>query len=1303
MLAESEQSQRENRYHNAIGQTQRELARRSLTELRRETSQRELTSYALIDILDIDDRPSFIIDLSLPSPRHALINPIYHNPALAAAGRLWAQIQEPSNPLGPLAEGNAAFRCWVFDELKEIDLVSRGRTHSWEGYIWSATTIKQHRIVSGVLGPPTRVERSSSLRTIDSREHKEPKNLPQLLESHLPSVPNATPSGSSRENDSYPLQSDVPQDNFDFTRDPPSMRLTPHLEYFRSIGWANTKLGPMKDWSPQLRSAANLVLNDTHPALLLWSDDVIMIYNEAYVEVIGLLHPCMGQSSRVAGKDYWGYFKPLLDHIRATGETLTENDMPIFIDRHGFLEEVFYSFQFMPILDGDGKVGGYYQILRETTQNNILQRRVSSLVEIGSQTAKARDPDAYWDLVLNTLAINEKDAPFALLYAVEHEVGTDVSSISSPGSTTSIDRCILKGAIGVEADHPIAPSVIALDESGAIFSPHLRKAAKSRRPTLVHFEDIDVPKSVLDGIAWKGYGEPCRCVVVCPLLPTTSEQLLGFMILGVNPRRPFDLEYEQFVHVTNRLLGTSLASVVLFDEELRQKETAIGQAALIQEHLLAELSNKEKKFQRFAERSDIAIFILSPEGRYTYRNQRWFEIFKDAANADDVAMVWKSVVFPEDISFCEGLFSKLVDHKTPISFELKTTMRFDPPDDLAEPSDSSQEHYQWIICSAYAELNSKGDIVEIVGNVTDISKQKWAEELQKMRTDSALESKDHLEHFIDTTSHEMRNPLSAIMQCADEILTSTRGSRDGGLAALSAASYEEIFEQALDAAQTIAQCAQHMKRIVDDILTISKLDSGLLVITPVDAQPHVIVSHAVKMFNTEAKASGIEMKFIIEESYRDLGLDWVSLDPTRLLQVLINLITNAVKFTRLEPVRLITVSMGASSTPPPSTTPGGVQYITTKLVGENRQLRDDWKHGSAVYLEFSVRDTGRGLAEDEKETLFSRFSQASPRTHIHYGGSGLGLFISRRLTEMQGGSIGLASEYKKGSTFAFYIKARRSRSGSRRGSLPHVFPEDIRHRPHTPKEFDRLLNPVHPYPVPKLSGASPHPHHHEQPSSSQAPHQQQPTDNTSSPPVFDEDDLRCVPETLHVLVVEDNLVNQKVLAKQLRKLGCEVSVANHGVEALDFLKKTRHWDHSKPCTVVTTSNNGKSRSNSNSKSNKPTTPPHPGGGNAKPLSLSLILMDWEMPIMNGLTCVSKIRALEREGVVTTHIPIIGVTANVRQQQITTAMEVGMDDVVGKPFRVADLLARMRGVISGTVGIKAESIEGSDGEKVREGS
>jgi PAS domain-containing protein len=511
---------------------------------------------------------------------------------------------------------------------------------------------------------------------------------------------------------------------------------------------------------------------------------------------------------------------------------------------------------------------------------------VSSLVELGSQTAKARTLQAYWDLALRTLKLNEKDVPFALLYAAESQCNSDFGSVSSPGSIPLIERYVLKGAIGVHPDHVIAPSCIGLKDVSSVLQPFVLQAMKSRKATIVNVGDLDLSHSQLSNIHWKGYGDACRTIVVCPLTPTTNEQVEGLLILGINPRRPFDEEYKQFVHVMMRLLATSLASVVLFDEEVRQKEKAIGQAAELQEQLLAELQIREKRFQRFAERADVAIFILDATGKYTYRNQRWYDIFEVAVGDDEVMGAWLNIAFPEDIARCEGLFGKLVMQKEAVTFELKTKMRWLPPAEISQPESEAVDHFRWILCSAYPELSPNGELLEIVGNVTDISKQKWAEGIQKIRTDVALESKQHLEHFIDTTSHEMRNPLSAIMQSADGILASYTSDVSSPL---SSHAWSAFLEQTLDAAQTIAQCAQHMRHIVDDILTISKLDSGLLVITPVDSQPESLGKHAAKMFEAEAKAARVQLTFKIDDTYRNMQLNWVSLDPTRLLQVNTNL------------------------------------------------------------------------------------------------------------------------------------------------------------------------------------------------------------------------------------------------------------------------------------------------------------------------------------------------------------------------------------------------------------------------------
>lgn len=127
---------------------------------------------------------------------------------------------------------------------------------------------------------------------------------------------------------------------------------------------------------------------------------------------------------------------------------------------------------------------------------------------------------------------------------------------------------------------------------------------------------------------------------------------------------------------------------------------------------------------------------------------------------------------------------------------------------------------------------------------------------------------------------------------------------------------------------------------------------------------------------------------------------------------------------------------------------------------------------------------------------------------------------------------------------------------------------------------------------------------------------------------------------LAILVVEDNLVNQRVLCKQLRTYGHVVSAANHGGEAIAFLQESNFWKHQ-------------------TKTGKP---------------LSVVLMDTEMPIMDGLTCVRKIRELQREGSIVGHVPIISVTANARSEQIEVATAAGMVSSRRRPLPFERLMS-----------------------------
>lgn len=141
----------------------------------------------------------------------------------------------------------------------------------------------------------------------------------------------------------------------------------------------------------------------------------------------------------------------------------------------------------------------------------------------------------------------------------------------------------------------------------------------------------------------------------------------------------------------------------------------------------------------------------------------------------------------------------------------------------------------------------------------------------------------------------MRNPLSAIIQCADGINLTLQDARNVATSKVQTVLTTEDVDSILDLAQTITLCGQHQTRIVNDILTLSKLDASLLTVSMVAVDPISTLEHALKLHQQELRNAKIDSQLCVEDDFKALGIERAFLDPSRLLQVLINLITNAIK------------------------------------------------------------------------------------------------------------------------------------------------------------------------------------------------------------------------------------------------------------------------------------------------------------------------------------------------------------------------------------------------------------------------
>ena len=788
---------------------------------------------------------------------------------------------------------------------------------------------------------------------------------------------------------------------------------------------------------------------------MYWGDDLVAIYNEAYILLAGQKHPwLMGRPYREAWSEIWDDVKDVFSMAKLTGQSTMKDDDCLFLKRSNYLEETYFSWSIIPMVGSDGSVSGLYNPAFEKTRRKIAERRMLTLREVGERTATARNMKCFWELVQEALDYNEFDTPFVMLYSVVDDAESDSNSIPDFHSDPSTPQiCVLEGSLGVPKDHPAAPHTVDLKFGHEGFAPFFREAVKNEKPILLEVvgmpqietrsnglgsdghgygpsmesgevshtsesfhtmsdPDLYLHSSMLEGFQWRGFHDPCRSVVVCPIHPTTGESILGFMVLGVNPRRPYDDDYSLFVQLLSRQLATSLASVVLFEEEIRRGQRAARLAALDRIELAEQLAARtqeardiETRFTRMAELSPTGLFIADCNGHITYCNDTWYEITPVLKSPDNTDR-WMDSIHDHDRTRIIKLWDDLITECIPIQ---AAEFRFRG----SGPPSKNHENDTWVLLSAFPERfasetatidhfnhgelqrHSEGSLKSVFGSITNINQQKWAERFQKRKMEEAVELKRQQENFIDITSHEMRNPLSAILQCADEISSTLAeyvaksppedpSTTESMLVPMDA----ETIRSSVDAAQTIALCAQHQKRIVDDILTLSKLDSQMLMVTPVDVQPLTIVQRSLRMFENEIANADIRLSFVVEDSFEELGIDWVKLDPQRVLQVLINLTTNAIKFTTTESKRTITISLGASIEKPSTVaeTKKIVNFFPSRRKdGDEITASADWGTGEELYIVVAVKDTGRGLTADERKLLFIRFSQASPRTHVQYG------------------------------------------------------------------------------------------------------------------------------------------------------------------------------------------------------------------------------------------------------------------------------------------------------------------------------
>jgi PAS domain S-box-containing protein len=374
--------------------------------------------------------------------------------------------------------------------------------------------------------------------------------------------------------------------------------------------------------------------------------------------------------------------------------------------------------------------------------------------------------------------------------------------------------------------------------------------------------------------------------------------------------------------------------------------------------------------------------------------------------------------------------------------------------------------------------------------------------------------------FLANMSHEIRTPMNGVLGMIELL------------------SHSGLDDRQRHFADNAHRAARALLDLLNDILDVSKIEAGKLELETIDFAPRSLVEDTMILFGEQARRKGLRLKREVNTSVPQS----LPGDPVRLRQILSNLVGNAIKFTEQGEVTISVLS------------------------------RPDGK--SENCLRFEVRDTGVGLPSDSRDSIFEPFNQADGSTTRRFGGTGLGLTITKQLVELMGGELGVESELGVGSVFWFTVP----------------FDEEI-------KAGEKACDAPMVVPIP--------------------------THDSQALPI----------EKASILLVEDNPLNQEVVHGMLEHLHGQADIAVSGRQALEMFKQNRY---------------------------------------------DLVLMDCQMPNMDGYEATRRIRDVERRRAednghgLRERVPVIAMTASALAGDRERCIDAGMDDYLGKPFTMDQL-------------------------------
>ena len=332
------------------------------------------------------------------------------------------------------------------------------------------------------------------------------------------------------------------------------------LSHLRSKDWSATALGPVSGWLAELLAAVRTVLSSRLPMMIWWGPDLVQLYNEALIPLLGDKHPlALGQRAIHCWPEAWADVGPLAaDVLAGEGATLSQ-DFLLFLKRHGYLEETYWTFSYSPIVNDANEVQGILVATTDVTGRVVGERRLATVQELGTMSrAELHSPKDAARAALKVMGLNRPAMPFAACYLVDG------------------DELELTDAYGIVSGTEACPLVVPRSASMAI-----ARVARTGRSQMFDLRPFARPGDIAPGPL--GQAVPTLAMLT-PLTISGESDPAGVLIMGVNPYRGVDAVYRSFFDLVGRQFSTLLTDSHAHEQQLRRAE------------MLAELHDSKTRF-----------------------------------------------------------------------------------------------------------------------------------------------------------------------------------------------------------------------------------------------------------------------------------------------------------------------------------------------------------------------------------------------------------------------------------------------------------------------------------------------------------------------------------------------------------------------------------------------------------------------------------------------------------------------------------------------------------------------------------